>query len=30
VHYRSDYPDRNDVDWRKHILMRHGEAARIE
>jgi L-aspartate oxidase len=30
VHYRSDYPDRNDAKWRKHILMRHGETARVE
>jgi len=29
VHYRSDYPDRNDAEWRKHILMTHGETVRI-
>ena len=29
VHYRSDYPDRNDAEWRKHILMTHGEPVRI-
>jgi L-aspartate oxidase len=30
VHYRSDYPERSDEYWRKHILIRRGEELRIE
>ena len=25
-HYRTDYPDKNDSDWLKHIVITHGEA----
>ncbi len=25
-HYRTDYPDKNDPDWLKHIVMTRGEA----
>ena len=25
VHYRSDHPDRDDANWKKHILMGHGK-----
>jgi L-aspartate oxidase len=30
VHYRSDYPDRDDEHWRKHILMAREQELRIE
>jgi L-aspartate oxidase len=30
VHYRSDFPERDDEHWRKHILMKHGQELRIE
>jgi len=30
VHYRSDYPERDDERWRKHILMARGQDLRIE
>jgi len=30
VHYRSDYPDRDDAHWQKHILVRRGEELRVE
>jgi L-aspartate oxidase len=29
VHYRVDYPERDDVRWKKHILMAMGEEAKI-
>ena len=25
-HYRTDYPERNDQDWMKHIILTQGEA----
>jgi L-aspartate oxidase len=30
VHYRSDYPERDDEHWRRHILMARGQELRIE
>jgi L-aspartate oxidase len=30
VHYRSDYPERDDAHWQKHILVRRGEELRVE
>jgi L-aspartate oxidase len=29
VHYRSDYPGRNDAEWRKHILIQYGRDPRF-
>jgi succinate dehydrogenase/fumarate reductase flavoprotein subunit len=25
-HFRSDYPERNDRDWRKHVVVSMGES----
>jgi L-aspartate oxidase len=30
AHYRTDYPDTDDVNWRKHIVVRKGPQGRIE
>jgi L-aspartate oxidase len=30
VHFRSDYPERDDAHWRKHILMARGQDLRFE
>jgi succinate dehydrogenase/fumarate reductase flavoprotein subunit len=30
VHFRSDYPERDDEHWRKHILMAREQELRIE
>jgi L-aspartate oxidase len=30
VHYRSDYPERDDVEWQRHIVLEYGAEARIE
>ena len=30
VHFRSDFPERDDVHWKKHILMARGEDLRFE
>ena len=30
VHYRSDFPDRDDARWQKHILMARDAEVRIE
>jgi L-aspartate oxidase len=30
VHYRSDYPERDDAHWHKHILMTREQELRIE
>ena len=29
THYREDFPERDDVKWKKHIVLRRGEAAKI-
>ena len=29
THYREDFPEQDDIKWRKHIVLRRGEAARI-
>jgi L-aspartate oxidase len=29
VHYRADYPERDDAGWKKHILTALGEEAKI-
>jgi len=30
VHYRSDFPERDDAHWKKHLLIVRGEELRIE
>jgi succinate dehydrogenase / fumarate reductase flavoprotein subunit len=30
VHYRSDFPARDDAEWLKHILVERDHDARIE
>lgn len=30
VHYRSDFPDRDDANWRKHIIVQRDRDVRIE
>ena len=29
THYREDFPERNDVKWRRHIVFQQGQAAKI-
>ena len=29
THYREDFPEQDDVKWRKHIILQRGKAARI-
>ena len=29
THYREDFPEQDDVNWRKHIVLQQGRAARI-
>jgi L-aspartate oxidase len=29
AHYREDFPERNDVKWKKHIVLRRDKEARI-
>ena len=29
THYREDFPEQDDVKWRKHIVLRRGDVARI-
>ena len=29
THYREDFPEQDDVKWKKHIVLQRGQAARI-
>ena len=29
THYREDFPEQDDVRWRKHVVLQRGKAARI-
>ena len=29
AHYREDFPEQHDANWRKHILLQRGQAARL-